>query len=73
MKGENDAILPWLFHKKVTLALIDQQETPNYRENIVMSFTADPTKKNFARPVTYNPNPNLIQVGVFMNLYRTLN
>ena len=53
MKGENDAILPWPFHKKVTLTLIDQQETPNYRENIVMSFTADPTKKNFARPVTY--------------------
>ena len=52
MKGENDAILPWPFHKKVTLILIDQQETPNYRENIVMSFTADPLKKQYARPVT---------------------
>lgn len=52
MAGENDAILPWPFHKKVTIMLIDQQEHPLDRENLVMSFTADPTKEYFARPVT---------------------
>ena len=53
MEGENDAILSWPFYKKVTFMLIDQQEHSKDRENLVMFLTADPTMKNFARPVTY--------------------
>lgn len=53
MKGERDDILPWPFYEKVTFILIDQQEHPKYRENLVVSFTEDPTKKNFARPVSF--------------------
>ena len=53
MKGENDAILSWPFNKRVTVTLIDQQENPNDRENIAMSFTGYPEKKEcFGRPVT---------------------
>ena len=39
MKGEYDAILRWPFAKLVKLTLIDQQGDPDYRENIVRSFT----------------------------------
>ena len=53
MKGERDAVLPWPFHKNVTFTLIDRQEHPSDRENRVMSFTADPTKEYFGRPVTF--------------------
>ena len=52
LKGENDAILPWPFHKKITFILIDQQENPLDRENIIRSFTADPKRENYARPLT---------------------
>ena len=51
MKSEYDAILSWPFHKKVTFALVDQQENVNDRENIVLSFTSDPKRENFMRPV----------------------
>ena len=52
MKGENDAILSWPFYERVTFTLIDQQENPNSRENIVMSFKANPENKYcFGRPV----------------------
>ena len=51
MKGEYDAILSWPFLPQVTLTLVDQQEDTSQRENVVKSFKADPTMKNFARPV----------------------
>ena len=52
MPGEYDAMLTWPFHKYVTFTLVDQQENPNDRKNIVKSFTSDTTLKNFKRPVT---------------------
>lgn len=53
MKGEYDAILPWPFQKKLKFALIDQQENLNDRENIVLSFTANPENREcFGRLVT---------------------
>jgi len=51
MKGENDAILSWPFFKKVTFTLVDQQEVPNERQNIVRSSTTDRDEQVFARPV----------------------
>lgn len=35
MKGKYDAILPWPFKRTVTFRLIDQQENPDYREDVV--------------------------------------
>ena len=54
MKGEYDALLSWPFRKKVTYTLIDQQEDPNDRSNVIYSFTADPIKykDSFSKPVT---------------------
>ena len=51
MKGEYDATLTWPFDKKFTFTLIDQQENEHNRENIVMSTSLDPKRRNFARPV----------------------
>ena len=52
LKGKYDAMLSWPFSKKVTFTLIDQQENPEDRENIVHSFRADPENKDcFGRPV----------------------
>ena len=52
LKGEYDAMLNWPFSKKVTFTLIDQQQNPDARENIVDSFRAHPKdKKCFRRPV----------------------
>ena len=51
MKGEYDAILPWPFLPQVTFTLIDQQKDTSQRENVVMSFKAELTMENFARPV----------------------
>ena len=53
MKGEYDAILPWGFSKRVTITLIDQQDDPNQRRNVVFGFTADPTQKAFKKPVEH--------------------
>jgi len=39
MKGEYDTILSWPFKKTVTITLIDQQEDPLERENVVCDFT----------------------------------
>ena len=53
MKGEYDAILPWPFNKKVTFMLIDQQEDPNERKNVVMTLTTDPKQMHcWMRPET---------------------
>jgi len=54
MKGEYDAILPWGFSKRVTITLIDQQDDPNQRRNVVYGFTADPTQKRFKKPVEHD-------------------
>ena len=52
MKGENDAMLPWPFLKKVEFRLVDQQEDPKERENVVLSFTGHKeSKEAFGRPV----------------------
>ena len=52
IKGEYDAILPWPFLPQVTFTLIDQQEDTSQRENVVMSFKANPSlMESFARPV----------------------
>ena len=55
MKGDYDAILPWPFQHEVTFTLIDQQQDPVKRENVVTSLTPD-TKLHgicsFARPIT---------------------
>ena len=50
-KGEDDAILPWGFSKRVKFTLIDQQDNLNLRQNVVTEFTADPNNKAFKKPV----------------------
>ena len=53
MKGEHDAILPWPFHKKLTLTLIEQLENPAERKNVISEFTTNPKHvKSFAKPNT---------------------
>jgi len=52
MKGKNDAILPWPFHKKVTFTLIDQQDDPAIRKNVEACFVTDTSFLSFARPTT---------------------
>jgi len=52
MKGEHNAILAWPFQKKVEFPLIDQQENPDNRDNIVLVLRAQPQLESFARPVT---------------------
>ena len=53
IKGEHDAILAWPLQKKFTFTLIDQQEDPAERKNVIFEFTADPTHvETFARPIT---------------------
>ena len=55
MKGANDAILPWPFYKRVSVTLIDQQENPKDRKNILMFFETNPENKEyFGRPVIDN-------------------
>lgn len=56
VKGEYDAVLPWPFHQKVSFTLIDQQDSTDERENIVMHFRANTKLENFARP-TAEENP----------------
>ncbi len=51
MKGEYDAILPWLFKKKVKFTLIDQQEDSVERKNVTKQFIPDNMPEYFARPV----------------------
>ena len=50
MKGDYDAMLPWPFHKKVTVRLIDQQQEEKDEKNIAMSFKTDPNLCSFQRP-----------------------
>ena len=50
MKGEYDGMLLWPFNQKVSFTLIDQQESSDERENIVMHFRAENNPENFMRP-----------------------
>ncbi|XP_067031718.1 TNF receptor-associated factor 6-like isoform X2 [Acropora muricata] len=50
MKGEYDGMLLWPFNQKVSFTLIDQQESSDERENIVMHFRAGNNPENFMRP-----------------------
>lgn len=34
IRGEYDAILPWPFHHKITLSLLDQCDNPDERKNV---------------------------------------
>lgn len=62
MKGEYDDILPWPFRHKVTFTLIDQQEDPEKRRNIVRELVPDLSDKwfakSYARP-TQDENPKV--------------
>lgn len=52
MKGHYDAILPWPFHYKVTLTVIDQNPDLTQRQNFVKSFVPDPSWKSMQRPAS---------------------
>lgn len=54
MKGEYDAILSWPFKKKVRFTLIDQQENPGERENVVMRVFPGHHLESSARPINEN-------------------
>ena len=51
MKGEYDAILDWPFKKQVRFTLIDQQEDPVERENVVKRVTLGDHPENGTRPI----------------------
>ena len=52
MKGNNDAILPWPFHRKVTFTLIDQHGDPTGRKNVVKCLVTNANEGCYARPTT---------------------
>ena len=56
MKGDYDGMLYWPFNQKVTFILVDQQDSAEERENIVMHFKANAKLENFSRP-TSDENP----------------
>ena len=56
MKGEYDAILPWPFKEKARFTLIDQQENPRERENIVMRVFPGNHLESSARPINREEN-----------------
>jgi len=51
MKGEYDATLPWPFKEKARFILIDQQEDPVERGNVVKRLSLGDYLENSARPV----------------------
>ena len=50
-RGDYDAILPWPLKKKVTFTLIDQQEDPNQKENVITEFLTGNHPEIFKRPL----------------------
>lgn len=50
MNGDYDAILAWPFHRKVTFTLIDQQDDPTKRQNVVCSLLTSTGDSCCARP-----------------------
>ena len=75
MKGDYDAILPWPFKKAVEFTLIDQQEDPVGRQNVVRKLTADNALKvnhdniQYTNPITCKlkdlNNENIVNTSVF--------
>ncbi|XP_020612122.1 TNF receptor-associated factor 1-like isoform X1 [Orbicella faveolata] len=51
MKGEYDTILTWPFKKEVKFTLIDQQEDPVERQNVIRKLTGNSLKSNYDRPI----------------------
>ena len=51
MKGEYDAILPWPFKRKVTYTLIDQQDDPVERENVIGQINNGISPNVWKRPI----------------------
>ena len=47
MRGEYDGLLPWPFHQKVTMTLVDQSGS---NKNIEESFIPEPNSSSFKRP-----------------------
>lgn len=54
MKGEYDALLDWPFKHKVTLMILDQEDS---RNNLVRSFKADPNSTSCFNQPTSERNP----------------
>ena len=53
MRGKYDAILLWPFRRTVTFRLIDQQENPDYREDVVKDLDlSDDDSDALLRPRT---------------------
>ena len=50
LKGKFDAILPWLFEKKISFTVVDRQESMAERQNITQSTTIPTTSVNGQRP-----------------------
>ncbi|KAK3732538.1 hypothetical protein RRG08_030737 [Elysia crispata] len=50
MRGHYDALLPWPFTQKVTLMMIDQNQT--HKEHILDAFRPDSSSSSFKRPTT---------------------
>ena len=64
MKGEYDAVLSWpLPNKKITITLIDQQEDPRQRKNVVRSFESLKTlQKDSLRRVENDGNQRSVNL-----------
>ena len=65
MKGEYDDILPWPFQHKVIFTLIDQQEDPEKRRNIVREFVPDLSHKLDAESYTRPTQDENRKVGIY--------
>jgi len=50
VNGNYDAILAWPFHRKVTFTLIDQQDDPKKRQNVVCALLTSTSDSCCARP-----------------------
>ena len=53
MKGKFDALLPWPIQQRVKFTLIDQQDGPSKRQDVVMSFITDSSCPSSARPTAH--------------------
>lgn len=53
MKGKFDALLPWPIQQRVEFTLIDQQDDPSKRQDVVMFFITDSSWPSSARPTAH--------------------
>lgn len=65
--GNYDAILPWPFHHKVTFTLIDQQDDPTKRQNVVCSFLTNASDSCCAGPGPITGIPELPGIARFVS------